>query len=113
MLQEILGTVAHQIAEGRITQVRHDQSQDAAGLQHTPAFGQERPSLGAVEVLQHVRGIDRVHGARRLRNTAGRIGITDALAAAGLDEGKGMPIDQAQPLEQACQTGPSRQPDGR
>jgi hypothetical protein len=45
--------------------IRNDQADSAAGLQHAHAFPQQPVQFVRIKVLEHVRGIDRIHGVRR------------------------------------------------
>ena len=110
---EAFGVAHLQILVGRGAQVRHGQPQDAAGLQHAPALGQKRSRLRTIEMLQHVRGIDRIDGSGALRDAPRGIDVPDAMAAAEGDEGQAVPVDQPEPCCQRRQDRPTRQPDRR
>jgi hypothetical protein len=73
----------------------------------------KRSRLRSAEMLQHVRGIDRIDGAIGMGDAVPGIGMPDVLAGAEGDEGKSVPVHQAEPRAERRQHRTARQPDRR
>ena len=79
---ERVGPALFHVFEDAPAQVWRRQPEDAAGLQHAQALGQEAGGFPAVEMLDHVRGIDDIDGGTCVRDAPGGIGMADTEAPA-------------------------------
>ena len=111
--QRQLGVAASDVVVHRDAKIRDHDAQNAARPESPTAFTEETRCFPAVEMLDHVRGVDRVDRPIGMRDARHGVGMANAVAPAIGREFQVAAVDRAECRQQPRRQRPRGQTHGR